>query len=342
MTVRAKRQFLLPALLLLVCLPIPAGAAIVEEIVAKINNRIITKSEFEERGQALIRQIYQQYFGEELDREIQTAQDGLLANLISENLRLERAETIFDIEKIRVSLISQFRKQQKIDGDEELQKLLEEQGMTRKELEDQLIRMEVPQEIINYDVRRKISVSERETQNYYDNNLQKWETVEQITFREIVLFYERQNRFDVEGRMEVIRRELDQGADFVELVRRYSEAGTRESDGLLGPLPRKDLHPAIAAGAFHVEAGNVSEPIDTGKSIHLLKIENRIDRHVKEASEVREEIQKAVRQQKFAVRYQQYLRKLWKENEIEIMPKYERYLIDSPLTANPDAVASQR
>ncbi len=87
-----SRCWILPVAGLILCiLSAPAGAAIIEEIVAKVNNRIITKGEFEERGQMLVRQIYQRYFGEELDREIQAAQDGLLANLITENLLLERA-----------------------------------------------------------------------------------------------------------------------------------------------------------------------------------------------------------------------------------------------------------
>lgn len=315
----------------------PSGAAVVEEIVAKINNRIITRSEFEERGQVLLQQVYQQYFGEDLDREIKAAQESLLANLITESLLMERAETIFDLDQIRATLISDFRKQQNIPSDEELDRLLVEQEMSRSELEDQLLRLAVPSEIINYDVRRKISVSETEIQDYYNSHMEEWETPAQVSFREIVLFYDARSRYDVEGRMETIRRELAEGADFVDLVRRYSEAGTRESDGLIGPLGRDDLNPAIAAAAFGVGIGEIADPIDTGKSLHLIKIEERSSNQVKTLESVREQIQNAVRQSKFAPRYRKYLKKLWKENQIEVMPKYEMYLAVSPLDPVPGA-----
>ncbi len=332
---RAGRRVIAAGFLLAGLFPLSAGAAVVEEIVAKVNNRIITKSEFEERGQILLQQVYQQYFGEDLDREIQVAQDGLLANLITETLLVERAETIFDLDKIRVTLISDFLKQQNIPSDEELEKLLIEQKMTRVELENQLLRLMVPAEIISYDVRRKISVSEHETQDYYDSHVEEWETPEQVSFREIVLFYDARSRYEAEGKMDTVLRELEEGADFVELVRRYSEAGTREADGLLGPLGRADLNPAIAAAAFGVGIGEVADLIDTGRSLHLIKIVERSSHYVKDIELVRDEIQNAVRQTKFNARYRKYLRRLWKENQIEIMPKYRIYLVVSPLDPGP-------
>jgi len=334
---RAVRRATVAGLVLAAIVALPSEAAVVEEIVAKINNRIITRSEFEERGQMMLQQVYQQYVGEDLDREVQSAQASLLANLITEALLMERAETIFDFKQIRATLVSDFRKQQNIQSDEELDRLLVEQQMTRTELEDQLLRLAVPAEIINYDVRRKISVSETEIKDYYDSHTSEWETPEQVSFREIVLFYDARSRYDVEGKMETIVREVKEGADFIELVRRYSEAGTREADGLIGPLGRGDLNPEISAAAFAVGIGDVSDPIDTGRSLHLIKIVERTSTNVKTLESVREEIQNAVRQSKFGPRYQKYLKGLWKENQIEVMPKYKMYLVISPLDPVPGA-----
>jgi parvulin-like peptidyl-prolyl isomerase len=167
--------------------------------------------------------------------------------------------------------------------------------------------------------------------------MEEWETPEQVSFREIVLFYDARSRYDVEGKVETIQRELGEGADFVDLVRRYSEAGTREADGLIGPLGRGDLNPAIAAAAFGVGIGDVADPIDTGKSLHLIKIVERSSNHVKTLESVHEQIQNAVRQSKFSPRYRKYLKKLWKENQIEVMPKYKMYLAVTPLDSAPPA-----
>ena len=63
----------------------------------------------------------------------------------------------------------------------------------------------------------------------------------------------------------------------------------------------------------------------------------RSSNHVKTLESVREQVQNAVRQTKFGSRYQNYLKKLWKENQIEVMPKYKMYLVISPLDRPPGA-----
>ena len=324
----------LPALALLTVLlasPAPAGAAIVEEMVAKVNNRIVTKSEFEERGSYVMKQIYQQFSGAELDRELVEAQESMLANMITELLLIDRAESLLDLSKVRKNLVDDFRKQQNIASDEDLEKLLKDQGMTRLDLEEQLIRLAVPQEIISYEVRRKISVSEPEIKKYYEDHRATWETAPTVTFNEIVLFYEEATRPEVLSRAQGIVREAKGGADFGDLVQHYSEAPSKESGGFLGPFPATDLHPAIAQAAFALEPGGIGDPIDTGRSFHVIRLIGKTERLVKSIDEARDAIVHGVREAKFRPRYNAYIRKLWKDNQIEISPKYEHFLVRSPL-----------
>jgi peptidyl-prolyl cis-trans isomerase SurA len=315
------------------CLALTARprAAIVEEIVAKVNNRIISKSEFEERSSYILKQIYQQYSGAELDQRLKDARETMLANMITELLLVERSQTLLDLDKVRKNLVDDFRKQQNISSDEDLERLLKEQGMTRKDLEEQLLRLAVPQEIINYEVRRKISVSDAEVGQYYELHQKDWETAPTVTFNEIVLFYEDANRPEVVSRAQGVVREARGGTEFGELVQKYSEAPSKETGGFLGPLPAADLLPAIAEPAFKLQVGDVSDPIDTGRSLHILRLVGKTERVVKTQDEVKEAIAKAVRDQKFRPLYEHYIRKLWKESQIEILPKYEQFLVWSPV-----------
>ncbi len=337
-TTRASTGIRPPAarLLLLALVPLlgvmaEARAAIVEEIVAKVNNRIISKSEFEERSSYILKQIYQQYSGADLDKHLQDARETMLANMITELLLVERSQTLLDLDKVRKNLVDDFRKQQNIASDEDLERLLKEQGMTRKDLEEQLLRLAVPQEVINYEVRRKISVSDAEIGQYYDRHQKDWETSPTVTFNEIVLFYEDANRPEVVSRAEGIVREARGGTEFGELVQKYSEAPSKESGGFLGPLSAADLHPAIAETAFKLQVGDIGDAIDTGHSLHIIRLVGKTDRVVKTHDEVKDTIAKAVREEKFRPRYEHYIRKLWKESQIEVLPKYEQFLTWSPL-----------
>ncbi len=315
---------------------VPARAAIVEEIVAKVNNRIVSKSEFEERSTYILKQIYQQYSGDELDRQLRDAQESMLSNMITELLLLDRAESLLDLSKVRKNLVDDFRKQQNIASDDDLEKVLKDQGMKRKDLEEQLVRLAVPQEIINYEVRRKISVSEAEIKEYYDAHQKEWETAPTVSFNEIAMFYEDANRPEVLSRAQgVVREARGGGTDFGELVQKYSEAPSKESGGFLGPLAAADLHPAIAQAAFKLQAGDVSDPIDTGRSYHVIRLVGKTDRVVKTQEDVRETVVKAVRDAKFRPRYDHYIKRLWKENQIEVLPKYEHFLVRTPLKPGP-------
>jgi peptidyl-prolyl cis-trans isomerase SurA len=309
----------------------PARGAVVEEIVAKVNNRIITASEFEERQQALFTQVSQEHPGPGMSQELQSAQDVLLANIITEALLLERATAIFDMDRIRNSLIEDFKKQQNIPGEVELDQALKDQGMTRKELEDHLIRIAVPNEIISYDVKRKISVSETEMQDYYDQHRALWETPETVTFKEIVVLYTDGTRDEAAERAARIVADARGGADFGDLVMQHSEAGTREVQGLIGPIPVRDLLAALVPAVKGLEPGQIGDPVDTGRSLHVLRLETRVPASIKPFDAVRDAVRDDVREEKFKPRFDAYLKRLWKENHIEVSPKFESWLVVSPL-----------
>ena len=330
----ASRALAAAALCLLAISPL--RAAIIEEIVAKVNNRIITKNEYEQRTAYLV-----QSGGKQDPDELQAAKDALLANLITEALLIERAETIFDMDRIRGSLIEDFRKQQNIANDEELETALKDQGMTRHELEEHLMRLAVPNEIINYDVKRKISVSDAEMQAYYDKNRSRWESPTTVTLREIVIAYTPESKDEAMGRAKGLAAQAREGGDFVEMVKQYSEGGTREIEGLLGPVAAKDLHPALNQAALTLKIGEISDPVDTGRALHVVKLEARVETSVKGLADVKDEVYQAVREEKFRPRFDNYLKKLWKENYIEVEPKYEPLLVVSPLKKAPAPTAGR-
>ena len=174
-------------------------------------------------------------------------------------------------------------------------------------------------------MKRKISVSDQEMQDYYNQNRAKWESPEQVTFHEIVLLYARDNKDEVRGRAETVVKQAKTGTgdEFIELVKQYSEAGTRETQGQLGPLPRADLQENIANVAFTMDAGTVSEPIDTGRSFHIIRLDARTPATTRTLADpgVKQEVHDQVRDEKYRPRFDIYL-KLWRENYIEVAPKY--------------------
>jgi len=297
-------------------------AEILEEIVAKVNNSMITRSQLQERLAIYEQQLKAKYSGDELNAKAEAAADGLLRNMITETLLVQRAEVLLDLDKVRKNLLDDFKKQQKIQSDEELDQLLKEQNMTRQELLDTLMRMSIPHEIINYEVRRKISVSDKEIQAYYDEHRQDFVKPERVVFREIVFLYEEANRDEVRARAESTRRELDAGKDFGELAGEVSEVSSKERGGLVGPFTKGELRPEIESQVFALKPGELAGPIDTGRAFHIIRLETKEGEQVTPLPDAKDMITDKIRDSRFKQALATYLETLWKENYIYVYPKY--------------------
>jgi len=318
------RRLAAAAIPVILVLGVPSGARaeILEEIVAKVNNSIVTRSQFEERMALYRQQMSQKYTGEELDRRMQGSQESILHNMIIESLLVQRADVLLDMDKVRRNLIDDFKKNQKIESDEELERLLKEQKMTRQSLLDTLIRLNIPQEIINYEVRRKISIPDSEILEYYLSHRQEFTRPERITLKEIVLLFEDAAREEAKSRADAIRRELDAGADFDALVERESQAASKERGGLVGPFNRGELRPELEAAAFALQVGQVAGPVESSRAFHLIKLESRDPEEVTPLEKARDGISEQLREARFREKIDAYLKKLWNDNFIYVYPKF--------------------
>ena len=321
MRIRRLAAAAIPAILVL-GVPSGARAEILEEIVAKVNNSIVTRSQFEERMTLYRQQMSQKYTGEELDRKMQASQESILHNMIIESLLVQRADVLLDMDKVRRNLIDDFKKNQKIESDEELERLLKEQKMTRQALLDTLIRLNIPQEIINYEVRRKISISDKEILEYYLAHRPEFTRPERITLKEIVILFEEATREEAKARAEAARRELDAGGDFDALVARESQAPSRERGGLVGPFGRGELRPELEEAAFALQPGQVAGPIESSRAFHLVKLESREAEEVTPLEKASDGITEHLRDGRFKEKVDAYLKKLWNDNFIYVYPKF--------------------
>src|SRR3990167_217922 len=70
-----------------------------------------------------------------------------------------------------------------------------------------------------------------------------------------------------------IKREIDQGAAFDEMAKKYSSCPSAQNGGDLGFIQRKgDLARLFSDAAFSLRRGQVSEPVQTEYGYHLIKV----------------------------------------------------------------------
>ena len=74
---------------LLAAVPRPSRAEVIEEIVAKVNDDVITKSDLDTEEQGLLQELYRRYSGPELDAQVKTAKEGEKGQLETDISTLE-------------------------------------------------------------------------------------------------------------------------------------------------------------------------------------------------------------------------------------------------------------
>lgn len=312
---------------LLLALRAPARAEVLEEIVAKVNDEVITKTDLEGEEQAMTADVYRSFSGPELDRKLAEGKTILLRRMIDRRLLMQRAERMFtELDKMSDSLVEMFLDQQKIKDKAELGRLLASDGLTLDQFKRRLLENYAPEEVLRYEVGGRVAVGDKEVEAYYRDHPDEFVVPAEATVREIVLLTEGADKEERRRRAEEVRARAVAGEDFAALAKEASQAGTKDNGGLLGTIHKGDIAAELEAAAFSIPVGSVSPVIEMSHGFHLLKVDARTDAASRPLEQVREQVRDQIADRRYAKDLQAFLDKSWNEATIWVNPKYAERL----------------
>ena len=301
-----------------------AGAVIIEEVVANVNGDIITKTELEQREREVQESLYSSLSGEELDTALAKFRRTVLVDMINEKLLFQRGLRMgLDLEQVYQSSLESIMRQNNINTKDELVKILEQQGLTVPEFRDSVLKFNVPDIMINIEVRRKISITDSEVAEYYQKHKGDFSNPVTYTFREIAILRPDHSKAESIEIAEKILAEAAAGEDFMALVRTHSEAPSQDQAGLIESVTPDDMSPEILKALESLEPGELSPPVVTGRAVLVLKLEEKQDAHEDPLEAVRSDIEGILKQEKYERDLEEYLKSLWVDSHIVTTPKYE-------------------
>jgi len=120
------------------------------------------------------------------------------------------------------------------------------------------------------------SIDEKKVEEYFVKNISNFNG-ETVTASHILINtkgMEKQEELDgARAKIDSVKKELDEGADFAELAKKYSDCPTGKTGGDLGAFPRHGVMvESFANVAFSTEVGKVSDPVKTEFGYHLIKV----------------------------------------------------------------------
>src|SRR5271155_1245842 len=170
--------------------PKPKGV-IVEEIIARVNNSIITLSDFQKADASLRDEIThdcQNCAPDKLDTMYRDRQKDLLRDLIDQQLLVQRGKDEgISVETDLIKRLDDVRKDNKLTSLEDLEKAVEGEGLSWEDYKNQIRNNLLTQEVIHREMSNRIVIGKDEVKKYYDEHQKEFIRPELVVLSEIFL-----------------------------------------------------------------------------------------------------------------------------------------------------------
>jgi peptidyl-prolyl cis-trans isomerase D len=126
-------------------------------------------------------------------------------------------------------------------------------------------------------LKERVSIDQEEIAQYYQQHPDQFKKEKTVEARHILFKLDPdaddQKVAQVKEKALEVYKMAESGKDFAELAKNYSEGPTREQGGWLGAFTRETMVKPFADKAFSMEAGQISEPVQTQFGWHIIKVE---------------------------------------------------------------------
>lgn len=312
-------------------IPPSSNVRVIEEIVAKVNNDIITRGELERTRAQLEYEIRQQkgLSGPDLDKEVRLHQADALRDQIDQLLLVQKGKDLnINVDPDVTRRLADIQTQDaKISDPDKFHEWIRENsgGMSFEDVKQQMKNQLLTQRVIGQEVGRNITVPQAELQKYYDAHKSEFVREEMVFLREILITPTDKTpaaRAAAEKKARDIVARARKGEKFPQLARDYSAAETAKNDGELGSFKRGMLRKEFEAVVFNQNKGYITDPVDIGSGFEILKVEERYAPGQASLEDVKNEIMEKLYTPRLQPALRTYLTKLREDAFLEIRGGY--------------------
>jgi parvulin-like peptidyl-prolyl isomerase len=205
--------------------------------------------------------------------------------------------------------------------------------MTMADLRRQLERQMLVSQVQQREVMGKLSVTEADERAYYKDHPGEFTSQPEVTLREILVQVPASDtnkginvgaEEEAKAKAESARARIVAGADFVKVAAEVSDAPSKANGGLIGPVKRSELSPALQERLAKMTPGDLTEVMRTARGYHLVKLETSTEAVTQTFEEARSQIADKVFQGKRQAEFEKYLKRLrqqaiieWKNEELK-------------------------
>jgi peptidyl-prolyl cis-trans isomerase SurA len=296
-----------------------AEARTVDRILAQVNDDIITMSDLNEEMAQYRKELASKYSGDELEQAIQKTEKEVLDGLIQQKLLYQKAMELgfnADIEPQVSAALQRIIKEYDLKDTEGLEKALEQQGQTVKDLREYYRKKIITDSLIDYFVSSRITLLTPEIEKYYKDHVAEFSSPEEVTLSTIEIAIKGDAK-EAEDRADDLYRRLQKGESFPTLANQYSSGTTAGKGGSIGTYLVSKLNTETVNAIAALKEGEVSKPQREKDSFVIYRVDSRKLSVVRPLDEVRNYIKNQLYEQKFNPELERYVSQLKEDAYIQ-------------------------
>ena len=281
-----------------------AQAKVVDQIVAKVNDKVITQSDVVE----------------ELQKKKGEGKQAVVNRLVNEAL-LEQ-----ELEKQNIDVTD-------AEVDRALQSMANQNRSTVEQLKGELVRQGIGEATYRQEIREKlkhdeflkrtiyprIRISDYDLEEFYGKHTSEFQGFSKIRFLEILLTADSAPPgTDLKVLADDISGQLHRGASFAEMVNKYSRGAFAGKGGDSGIVDTDEMRPDLLNLLTMLEPNKVSGPISTPGGIFIFKVIDRLEPKTRPFNDVKEWVRQRVIQERIGEEVERYLMEIRARSFVEI------------------------
>jgi peptidyl-prolyl cis-trans isomerase SurA len=249
--------------------------AVIDSVIAVVNNDVITRFELDEKVQLAIKQLTKQ--GTPLPA-MDIMEKQILERMISDMLQMQFAqETGIRVDDHQLDLsLGRIAQQNNFPTLGEFRAKLEADGIDWKKFREEIRQELVATRIREREIESKLVISDGEVDNYLENKKKMGNTTEEFHLAHILVLVPEQASSEKilasRTRADQALSQLRGGADFAQVAAGYSDAKDALKGGDIGWRPNDRLPPQFLDLLRKMKAGENTDVIRSPSGFHILKM----------------------------------------------------------------------
>jgi peptidyl-prolyl cis-trans isomerase SurA len=312
--------------------PITKGGTVVEDVVVRVNDNIISRSDVQRAAQGLIQDAQQNHAS---PAQIADAEKNMLRDMIDQQLLLSKAKELglnADAEVIR--RLDDIRKENKLPSMEALEQAAKSQGVNFEDFKAGIRNQILTQQVVRDEVGRRLQLTQAEEQKYYDAHKDQFQRPESVKLSEILIPVPENatpaELVQAERKANALKTQIMQGGDFAAIAKKDSGGPTAAQGGELGDFKRGQLAKVLEDQTFSLKPGETTQPIRTRQGYVILRVTEHTPAGPAPLSAVEPQVQEAIYTQQMQPALRTFLTKLREEAYLDIAPGF----VDSGASPN--------